>query len=86
MSQFGGLFNATRIPMLNKDKIFSDHSCNHVVVQRNGNFYIFDVLDSDGKYFNNVFVKTYFLCFKKKKFMLKFYQVTRTIKVSLPFM
>lgn len=48
MSQFGGLFNATRIPVLNKDKIFSDHSCNHVVVQRNGNFYVFDVLDSDG--------------------------------------
>lgn len=66
MSQFGGLFNATRIPVLNKDKIFSDHSCNHVVVQRNGNFYVFDVLDSDGKYLNNVFVKTYFYDLKKR--------------------
>ncbi|CAH0714517.1 unnamed protein product, partial [Brenthis ino] len=48
MSQFNGLFNATRIPLLNKDKIFRDPTCNHVVVQKGGNFYTFDVLDSDG--------------------------------------
>ncbi|XP_046962090.1 carnitine O-palmitoyltransferase 2, mitochondrial [Vanessa cardui] len=48
MSQFDGLFNATRLPLLNKDKIYKDPTCNHVVVQKNGNFYIFDVLDSDG--------------------------------------
>ncbi|XP_045768548.1 carnitine O-palmitoyltransferase 2, mitochondrial [Maniola jurtina] len=48
MSQFTGLFNATRIPMLNKDKILRDPTCNHVVVQKNGNFYVFDVLDMDG--------------------------------------
>ncbi|CAG4948902.1 unnamed protein product [Colias eurytheme] len=48
MSQFTGLFNATRIPQMNKDKIFRDPSSKHVVIQRNGHFYIFDVLDSDG--------------------------------------
>ncbi|OWR54649.1 Carnitine O-palmitoyltransferase 2 [Danaus plexippus plexippus] len=48
MSQFVGLFNATRIPLVGKDKIFRDTSCNHVVVQRNGHFYIFDVVDSNG--------------------------------------
>ncbi|XP_060803793.1 carnitine O-palmitoyltransferase 2, mitochondrial [Amyelois transitella] len=48
MSQFVGLFGATRIPQLTKDKIFRDPSSRHVVVQKNGNFYIFDVYDSDG--------------------------------------
>lgn len=48
MSQFHGLFNATRIPLSNKDKIFQDTTCNHIVVQKGGNFYTFDVLDSNG--------------------------------------
>ncbi|CAG4974127.1 unnamed protein product [Parnassius apollo] len=48
MSQFSGLFGATRIPLPNKDKIYRDPSSKHVLVQRNGNFYIFDVLDADG--------------------------------------
>ncbi|XP_023936317.1 carnitine O-palmitoyltransferase 2, mitochondrial [Bicyclus anynana] len=48
MSQFTGLFNATRIPLLGKDTIFRDTTCNHVVVQKSGNFYVFDVLDADG--------------------------------------
>lgn len=49
MSQFPGLFGATRIPQVGKDKIFRDPKSKHVVVQKNGNFYVFDVLDSDGK-------------------------------------
>ncbi|XP_072938718.1 carnitine O-palmitoyltransferase 2, mitochondrial [Epargyreus clarus] len=48
MSQFIGLFSATRIPQLNKDKIFRDPTSKHVLVQKSGNFYIFDVLDADG--------------------------------------
>ncbi|XP_045529259.1 carnitine O-palmitoyltransferase 2, mitochondrial isoform X1 [Pieris brassicae] len=48
MSQFPGLFNATRIPQIDKDRIFRDPSSKHVVVQRKGNFYVFDVLDSNG--------------------------------------
>lgn len=53
MSQFSGLFNATRIPLQNKDKIFRNPKCNHVLVQRNGNFYIFDVLDNNGRFTKN---------------------------------
>ncbi|VVC93873.1 unnamed protein product [Leptidea sinapis] len=48
MSQFEGLFNATRIPLEGKDRILRDPKCNHVVVQKNGHFYTFDVLDNDG--------------------------------------
>ncbi|XP_075974466.1 carnitine palmitoyltransferase 2 [Anticarsia gemmatalis] len=48
MSQFVGLFGATRIPHLTKDVIFRDPNSKHIVVQKNGNFYIFDVLDADG--------------------------------------
>lgn len=48
MSQFIGLFGATRIPQKSKDKIYRDTKSKHVVVQRRGNFYVFDVLDSDG--------------------------------------
>ncbi|CAK1540624.1 unnamed protein product [Leptosia nina] len=48
MSQFSGLFNATRIPQIDKDMIFRDPASKHVVVQKNGHFYVFDVLDSNG--------------------------------------
>ncbi|XP_049868322.1 carnitine O-palmitoyltransferase 2, mitochondrial [Pectinophora gossypiella] len=48
MSQFVGLFGATRIPLLTKDKIYRDSNSKHILVQKNGNFYIFDVLDADG--------------------------------------
>ncbi|CAH2076707.1 unnamed protein product, partial [Iphiclides podalirius] len=48
MSQFSGLFGATRIPLPNKDKIIRDPTSRHILVQRNGSFYIFDVLDKDG--------------------------------------
>ncbi|XP_030036332.2 carnitine O-palmitoyltransferase 2, mitochondrial [Manduca sexta] len=48
MSQFPGLFGSTRIPQITKDKIFRDFNSKHVVVQRKGHFYVFDVLDADG--------------------------------------
>nr|CAD7266064.1 unnamed protein product [Timema shepardi]CAD7574110.1 unnamed protein product [Timema californicum] len=48
MSQYIGLFNATRIPEVGKDRIFRDSSRRHVLIMRNGNFYVFDVLDKDG--------------------------------------
>ncbi|XP_068632490.1 carnitine O-palmitoyltransferase 2, mitochondrial [Battus philenor] len=48
MSQFDGLFGSTRIPLPNKDKIYRDPFSKHVVVQKNGNFYVFDVLDTNG--------------------------------------
>lgn len=60
MSQFVGLFGATRLPRLNKDEIFRDPKSKHVLVQKKGNFYAFDVLDADGNFFvtlNHIFVK-----------------------------
>ena len=48
MSQFVGLFGATRVPRLTKDEIFRDPKSKHVLVQKGGNFYAFDVLDADG--------------------------------------
>ncbi|XP_028177897.1 carnitine O-palmitoyltransferase 2, mitochondrial [Ostrinia furnacalis] len=48
MSQFDGLFGATRIPQLEKDRIVRDPKSKHMVVQKNGHFYTFDVLDANG--------------------------------------
>ncbi|XP_047019597.1 carnitine O-palmitoyltransferase 2, mitochondrial [Helicoverpa zea] len=48
MSQFVGLFGATRLPRQTKDEIFRDPKSKHVVVQKKGNFYVFDVLDANG--------------------------------------
>ncbi|XP_051164325.1 carnitine O-palmitoyltransferase 2, mitochondrial-like isoform X2 [Leptopilina boulardi] len=48
MSQYANLFNSTRIPQLVKDRIYLDKSARHLVVMRGGNFYSFDVLNSDG--------------------------------------
>ncbi|XP_021182304.3 carnitine O-palmitoyltransferase 2, mitochondrial [Helicoverpa armigera] len=48
MSQFVGLFGATRLPRQTKDEIFRDPKSKHVVVQKQGNFYVFDVLDANG--------------------------------------
>lgn len=48
MSQFNNLFNSTRIPRLNKDEIVAFPEARHVVVLRNGYFYVFDAIDGDG--------------------------------------
>nr|XP_028589279.1 carnitine O-palmitoyltransferase 2, mitochondrial isoform X1 [Podarcis muralis] len=48
MSQYFRLFNSTRLPKLSKDELFTDESKRHLLVLRNGNFYVFDVLDRDG--------------------------------------
>lgn len=48
MSQYKNLFNTTRIPELEKDRIFHDPSARHLVVLRRGHFYAFDVLDANG--------------------------------------
>lgn len=49
MSQYGSLFNTTRIPKINKDSLFQNESAKHMVVMKGGHFYIFDVFDKDGK-------------------------------------
>lgn len=49
MSQFSNLFNSTRIPRIGKDEIQQFPDARHIVVLRNGHFYIIDGLDGDGK-------------------------------------
>lgn len=48
MSQFNNLFSSTRIPCLGKDKLQVFPEARHIVILRNGHFYVFDVLDEDG--------------------------------------
>lgn len=48
MSQYPNLFGSTRIPETDKDRIYRKPHTRHIVVQRNCNFYTFDVLDENG--------------------------------------
>uniref|UniRef100_A0A674JIC8 Choline/carnitine acyltransferase domain-containing protein n=1 Tax=Terrapene triunguis TaxID=2587831 RepID=A0A674JIC8_9SAUR len=48
MSQYKRLFNSSRIPKLNKDELFTNEWGRHLLVMRNGHFYVFDVLDPGG--------------------------------------
>lgn len=48
MSQYSNLFNSTRIPQQDKDKIVLDASARHIVVMRKGRFYAFNVLNEQG--------------------------------------
>ncbi|KAM7106208.1 carnitine O-palmitoyltransferase 2, mitochondrial [Ciconia maguari] len=48
MSQYFRLFNSTRLPKLNRDELYTDEKAKHLLVLRNGNFYVFDVIDRDG--------------------------------------
>lgn len=48
MSQYRMLFNSSRIPNLNKDTLFTSEFARHLLVMRNGHFYVFDVLDPFG--------------------------------------
>eukprot|EP00123_Amoebidium_parasiticum_P014942 comp22712_c0_seq1/m.35267 comp22712_c0_seq1/g.35267 ORF comp22712_c0_seq1/g.35267 comp22712_c0_seq1/m.35267 type:complete len:659 (-) comp22712_c0_seq1:615-2591(-) len=48
MSQYGRLFQSTRIPRKGKDELFTDNSARHVAVMRRNRVYTFDVLKEDG--------------------------------------
>uniref|UniRef100_A0A1B6CFU1 Choline/carnitine acyltransferase domain-containing protein n=1 Tax=Clastoptera arizonana TaxID=38151 RepID=A0A1B6CFU1_9HEMI len=48
MSQYNNLFNTNRIPQIGKDKLYHDGSQKHILVLKNGNAYIFDVIDGNG--------------------------------------
>ncbi|XP_077292463.1 carnitine palmitoyltransferase 2 [Arctopsyche grandis] len=48
MSQYMGLFGSSRIPETGKDRLVNDYKSKHILVQRRGYFYSFDVLDSEG--------------------------------------
>uniref|UniRef100_A0A674MFH0 Carnitine palmitoyltransferase 2 n=1 Tax=Takifugu rubripes TaxID=31033 RepID=A0A674MFH0_TAKRU len=48
MSQYHRVFNTTRIPGQGRDELFTNEKSRHVLVMRNGNMYVFDVVDRDG--------------------------------------
>ncbi|XP_034270993.1 carnitine O-palmitoyltransferase 2, mitochondrial isoform X2 [Pantherophis guttatus] len=48
MSQYFRLFNSTRLPKPKKDELFTDEHAKHLLVLRNGHFYVFDVIDQNG--------------------------------------
>ncbi|MCL4130448.1 UNVERIFIED_CONTAM: hypothetical protein GTU68_020676, partial [Idotea baltica] len=54
MSQFKNLFNSTRIPEKGKDKIVDFPEAKHMLIMKNGNFYVFDLFDADGNLFPRV--------------------------------
>ena len=55
MSQFGNLFNSTRIPEIGKDRLKCNPQAPHMLIMKNGNFYVFDIFDKNGK-FNSIFL------------------------------
>ena len=56
MSQYGRLFNSTRVPAPVKDELRTNKSGRHVLVIRNGNIFTFDAIREDGMVF-------FYLCF-----------------------
>ncbi|KAA0198979.1 hypothetical protein HAZT_HAZT010761 [Hyalella azteca] len=50
MSQYSRLLNSTRVPQVGRDVLSSDDTARHVLVMRNGNFYVFDILDENGSF------------------------------------
>lgn len=50
MSQFGNLFNSTRIPEFGKDRLKCNPDARHMLMMKNGHFYVFDIFDSDGRF------------------------------------
>ncbi|KAJ8975817.1 hypothetical protein NQ317_013748 [Molorchus minor] len=47
MSQYPNLFNTTRIPETDKDRLFSNFQGKHITVQHKGHFYAFRVLSDE---------------------------------------
>lgn len=48
MSQYARLFCSTRIPELRKDRLATYENARYMLVMRNGNFYVFDSITTDG--------------------------------------
>lgn len=48
MSQYAGLFGATRIPETDMDRIFREDNPRHLIVMRKGQFFTVDVLNENG--------------------------------------
>ncbi|KAL1129813.1 hypothetical protein AAG570_012757 [Ranatra chinensis] len=48
MSQYENLFNTSRIPELNKDRLYHDSSRKHILIMKGGNLFSLNVLDESG--------------------------------------
>ncbi|XP_063985570.1 carnitine O-palmitoyltransferase 2, mitochondrial-like isoform X2 [Diachasmimorpha longicaudata] len=48
MSQFPYLFGTTRIPEIEKDRIYNNPTSRHVIIMRRGHFYSFNLLNENG--------------------------------------
>ncbi|XP_074076424.1 carnitine O-palmitoyltransferase 2, mitochondrial-like isoform X2 [Macrotis lagotis] len=48
MSQNFRLFSTTRLPKFSRDTLFTDERAKHLLVLKNGNFYIFNILQKNG--------------------------------------
>ena len=48
MSQYGNLFNSTRVPRMGKDELVVNKNGRHMLIIRNGNLFAFDVVNQDG--------------------------------------
>ena len=48
MSQYKGLFGATRIPQRDKDVIYRNETTKHILIMKDGNFFTLEALDSNG--------------------------------------
>lgn len=57
------LFRCLYLYRPGKDELVVDKDAKHLLVMRNGNFYVFDVLDSKGNFYQNFFLKNNFLSF-----------------------
>ncbi|XP_066913642.1 carnitine O-palmitoyltransferase 2, mitochondrial-like [Clytia hemisphaerica] len=50
MSQYGRLFNSTRVPAPEKDILKTNKDGRHILVIRNGNIFTFDAIKADGSF------------------------------------
>ena len=64
MSQYGRLFNSTRVPRKGKDELVTyDDSNGHIVVMRRGHFYSINAVQDNGvstddyKVFHNILLR-----------------------------
>ena len=56
MSQYGRLFNSTRVPMREKDQLKTVKNNRQILVIRNGNIFLFDAIKEDGMLFIYLFL------------------------------
>ena len=50
MSQYGRLFNSTRVPKKGKDKLRTQKRNRNILVIRNGHIFLFEAIKKDGRY------------------------------------